>query len=95
MFRNQHDIPVFAVGSARPWLTIEEFAMPLGVSVAVVRTTVKQGQLPARQSTRGVPWMIERNALTRREVVARVRDAKLGRKVRVRTNAKSQCLAYA
>jgi excisionase family DNA binding protein len=80
MFRNQHDIQVFSVGSERPWLTIEEVATQLGVSVAVVRTMVKHGKLPARQITRGVPWMIERHDLARPEVVARVRDAKLARK---------------
>jgi len=80
MFRNQHDIQVFSVGSARPWLTIEEVATQLGVSVAVVRTMVKHGKLPARQITRGVPWMIERQDLALPEVMARVRDAKLGRK---------------
>lgn len=80
MFRNQHDIQVFSVGSERPWLTIEEVATQLGVSVAVVRTMVKHGKLPARQITRGVPWMIERQDLALPEVVDRVRDAKLGRK---------------
>ena len=80
MFRNQHDIHVFSVGSERPWLTIAEVATQLGVSVAVVRTMVKHGRLPARQITRGVPWMIERRDLARPEVVARVRDAQLGRK---------------
>jgi excisionase family DNA binding protein len=80
MFRNQHGIQVFSVGSERPWLTIEEVASQLGVSVAVVRTMVRNGKLPARQITRGVPWMIERHDLARPEVVARVRDAKLGRK---------------
>jgi excisionase family DNA binding protein len=80
MFRNQHNIQVFSLGSERPWLTIEEVATQLGVSVAVVRTMVKHGRLPARQITRGVPWMIERHDLARPEVVARVRDAQLGRK---------------
>jgi hypothetical protein len=59
---------------------MEEVAMELGVSVAVVRTMVKHGKLPARQIAPGVPWMIDRQNLARPEVKARVQDAKLGRK---------------
>jgi excisionase family DNA binding protein len=80
MFRNQHNIEVFSAGKERPWLTMEEVATQLGVSVAVVRTMVKTGKLPARQITPGVPWMIERHELARPEVTARVHDAKLGRR---------------
>lgn len=80
MFRNQHHIEVFSAGRERPWLTMEEVATQLGVSVAVVRTMVKHGRLPARQIAPGVPWMIERQDLARPEVSARVHDAKLGRK---------------
>ena len=80
MFRNQHDIQVYSAGDERPWLTMEEAATELGVSVAVVRTMVKHGKLPARQIAPGVPWMIERSDLKRSEVTSRVHDAKLGRK---------------
>jgi hypothetical protein len=79
-FRNQHNIPVFSAGLERPWVTMEEATEQLGVSVAVVRTMVKQGKLPARQIAHGLPWMIERQDMARPEVLARVRDAKLGRK---------------
>jgi excisionase family DNA binding protein len=79
-FRNQHKIPVFSAGAERPWLTMEEVAEQLGVNVAVVRTMVKQGKLPARQIAPGVPWRIERQDLTRPEVAARIRDVKLGKK---------------
>jgi len=79
-FRNQHNIPVFLAGTERPWLTMEEVAGQLEVSVAVVRTMVNQGRLPARQIAPGVPWMIEHHDLKRQEVTDRVRDAKLGRK---------------
>jgi len=80
MFRNQHHIQVFAAGSERPWLTIAEAAEQLGVSVAVVRTMVKHGRLPARQIAAGVPWMIDRHDLAKPEVMTRVQDAKGGRK---------------
>jgi excisionase family DNA binding protein len=78
MFRNQHSIQVYSDGGQRPWLTIKEAATELGVSVAVVRTMVKHGKLPARQISPGVPWMIERVDLGRPEVATRVQDAKLG-----------------
>ncbi len=77
-FRGQHDIKVFSVEAVRPWLTMEEAATELGVSVAVVRTMVKQMKLPARQIAAGLPWMIERQDLARPEVTTRVRAAKLG-----------------
>ena len=79
-FRNQHHIAVFSAEAERPWLTMEEVSERLGVSVAVVRTMVKQGRLPARQIAHGVPWMIERHDLSRPEVLARVRDAKFGKR---------------
>lgn len=77
-FRGQHGIPVFAAGTIRPWLTMEEAAANLGVNVAVIRTLVQQGKLPARQIAAGLPWMIERQALAHEVVTARVRAAKLG-----------------
>lgn len=77
-FRGQHDIKVFAVGDVRPWLTMQETSKELGVSVAVIRTMVNQGKLPARQFDAGLPWMIERHDLAHSAVVSRVRDAKLG-----------------
>lgn len=80
MFRNQHGIQVYSAGDKRPWLTMEEAATELGVSVAVVRTMVKHGKLPARQIAFGLPWMIERGDLQRPEVTTRVQDAKLGRR---------------
>jgi excisionase family DNA binding protein len=75
-FRGQHEIPVFAVGSQRPWLTMEEAAKELNVSVAVVRTMVKQGKLPARQIAKGVPWMIELADLNRPCVLSYAKDAR-------------------
>jgi DNA invertase Pin-like site-specific DNA recombinase len=79
-FRGQHAIPVFSAGDVRPWLTMEEAAAELSVNVSVIRTMVKQGKLPARQSAAGLPWMIERRDLASGEVIARVRDVKTGRR---------------
>ena len=75
-FRGQHQIPVYAVGSQRPWLTMEEAAKELKVSVAIVRTMVKHGKLPARQIAKGVPWMIEPADLKRPCVLAYAKDTK-------------------
>jgi len=75
-FRGQHKIPVFVAGSQRPWLTMEEAAKELNVSVAVVRTMVKQGKLPARQIAKGVPWMIQREDVNRPEVRSRTKDVR-------------------
>jgi excisionase family DNA binding protein len=80
-FRGQHNIPVFAVGSRRPWLTMQEAAKELGVNISVVRTLVKHGKLPARQVTKGVPWMIERKDLERPAVLSYAKDIKKLRKV--------------
>lgn len=77
-FRGQHGIKVFAVGAVRPWLTMQEAAKELGVSVAVIMTMVKHEKLPARQIAAGLPWMIERPNLARPEVINRVREAKMG-----------------
>jgi excisionase family DNA binding protein len=78
-FRGQHKIPVFALGSQRPWLTMQEAAKELNVSVAVVRTMVEHGKLPARQIAKGVPWMIEREDLQRPVVLSYTKSAKARR----------------
>jgi excisionase family DNA binding protein len=75
-FRGQHKIPVFAAGSQRPWLTMQETAKELNVSVAVVRTMVKHGKLPARQIAKGVPWMIQREDLNRPAVSSYAKSAR-------------------
>ena len=77
-FRNQHKIEVFPAGTTRPWLTMQEAAEQLGVSVAVLRTLAQQDKLRARQIASGLPWMIERSELERPEVKNRVNQVKLG-----------------
>ncbi|MCI0539974.1 MAG: recombinase family protein [Verrucomicrobiales bacterium] len=79
-FRGQHKIPVFAAGSERPWLTMQEAAKELNVSVAVVRTMVKHGKLAARQIVKGVPWMIHREDLNTPAVLSCAKDARNRRK---------------
>ena len=79
-FRGQHQIPVFAVGSQRPWLTMQEAAKDLGVSIAVVRTMVEHGTLPARQIAKGIPWMIAREDLKKPAVLNYAKDPRKQRK---------------
>jgi hypothetical protein len=67
---------MFAAGSQRPWLNLEEAATELNVSVAVLRTMVNHGKLTARQIAKGVPWMIQREDLNRPAVVTWAKDAK-------------------
>ena len=78
-FRGQHKIPVFALGSERPWLTMQEAARELHVTVAVVKTMVEHGKLPARQIAKGVPWMIEREDLKRSAVLSYTNSSKMRR----------------
>jgi excisionase family DNA binding protein len=54
---------------------MEEAAKKLNVSVAVVRTMVKHGKLPARQIAKGAPWMIEPADLNRPSVLSGAKDA--------------------
>lgn len=77
--RLHHNIPVFAEGGQRPWLTMVEAAELLGVSVAVVRTMVNHKLLPAHQVTKGVPWMIQREDLSLPSVVSYSKSARAGR----------------
>jgi excisionase family DNA binding protein len=77
--RLHHKIPVFVRGSVRPWLTMEEAALELGVGVATIRTMVKHKTLPARQIAEGAPWMIQREDLRRSEVRSRAQTARAGK----------------
>jgi len=52
-------IPVFSDALKRTWLTMSESAARLRVGVSVVGAMVKRGLLPARQLTKGAPWLIE------------------------------------
>lgn len=80
-FRGQHKIPVFAAGNQRPWLTMQEAAKELNVNVGVLRTMVKHGKLPARQLTKGVPWMIQREDLKNPTVSSYAKGARSRREI--------------
>jgi hypothetical protein len=79
--RSHHKIPAFVKGGQRPWLTMSEAAKSLSVSVAVVRTMVSRGHLPARQAAKGAPWMIQCEDLSRPAVQSWANAARSGTSV--------------
>lgn len=93
-FRGQHNIPVFAAGSQRPRLTMQETAKEPNVSVAAVRTMVRAGKLPARQIAKGVPWMIDRDDLKLPAVTTHLsnREKQIGRPLEDDLQIQMPCL---
>ena len=77
--RLYHKIPVFAKGVERPWLTMSEAAKELTVGVAVIRTMIEHGLLPAKQPAKGTPWLIQREDLQKAEVQDYARNAHIGK----------------
>jgi hypothetical protein len=73
--RNYNQIPVFAKGCDRPWMTMEEAASMLKTSVTVIRTMIRKHLLPARQIVKHAPWTIGRQDLHRPEVREYVKGA--------------------
>jgi len=72
-------IPVFVKNAERPWLTMTESATTLGVGVAVIRTMIRNGVLPARQIASHAPWMIRPEDLQRSEVQQYAKQAGAGK----------------
>jgi hypothetical protein len=68
--RQTHAIPEYSVRSRaeRTWVTAEEAAAELGLSVGSIRRLIRDGVLPARQIIAYAPWMIDRTALAAAEV---------------------------
>jgi hypothetical protein len=77
--RLYNNIPVFAKGCERTWLTMEESANELNVNVGVIRTMVKCRLLAARQAAKGAPWMIQQEDLRRPEVQHYAKAAHTGK----------------
>jgi excisionase family DNA binding protein len=77
--RLYNKIPVFADGCERSWLTMTEAADQLNLGMGVIRTMVKRGFLPARQTTKGAPWIIQRQDLQRSEVLEYAKAARAGK----------------
>jgi len=68
--RQTHDIPEYSARARteRTWVTAEEAAAELGLSVGSVRRLIQDNVLPARQIIAYAPWMIERKAIATAEV---------------------------
>jgi DNA invertase Pin-like site-specific DNA recombinase len=77
--RLYNNIPVFAKGCERTWLTMTESANELNVNIGVIRTMVKHRLLAARQAAKGAPWMIQREDLQRAEVQRYAKAARTGK----------------
>jgi hypothetical protein len=77
--RNYNQIPVFARGTDRPWLTLEEAAATLKTGVTVVRTMIRKELLAARQVAKHAPWTIRREDLERPEIRNYVKATRPGR----------------
>ena len=77
--RNYNQIPVFARGTDRSWLTLEEAAATLKTGVTVVRTMIRKELLPARQVAKYAPWTIRRGDLERPEIRNYVKATRPGR----------------
>ena len=76
---NYNQIPVFARGTDRSWLTLEEAAATLKTGVTVVRTMIRKELLPARQVAKHAPWTIKREDLERPEIRNYVQATRPGR----------------
>ena len=69
--RNDHDIAVYREGerAERGEATLDEAAEMLTISPATIRRLIGEGALPANQSCKGAPWVIQTADLRRAEVV--------------------------
>lgn len=76
--RHTNGIPAPPPRDQRSWVSCEEAAKLLDVTVPVARRMLKQGILPARQAIAYAPYMINRADLARPEVQREVRFAKEG-----------------
>jgi hypothetical protein len=78
--RSYHKIPAFDPSAPRSWSTMSEAVATLRVSWRTVRRFIDRGILPARQAAPHAPWVIEREDLTRPEVLAAAEATKRGQR---------------
>ncbi len=78
--RYHHRLPNYPKGG--DWLTVEQAAQTLEVSVTVVRRLIKEHVLPAQQLVALAPWIIARQDLSRPAVQAAVAAVRQGRRLR-------------
>jgi hypothetical protein len=89
--RHTKGFPACPPPEQRLWITMQQAAVALGVSDAVVRRLIEQKTLPAKQVVKFAPWMIERAQLTLPAVHRAVRLIHTGRRSpsRVPSNAQT------
>lgn len=80
--RHTKGFPACPPPEQRRWLTMQQAAVSLGVSAAVVRRLVVAGTLPAKQIVKFAPWTIERHSLDLPTVRRAVRMVHTGRSTR-------------
>ena len=70
-FRSARAIAVYREGERqeRDELILSEAAEQLAVGPVVIRRLIRSGVLPARQSCKGAPWIMQKEALDRPEVL--------------------------
>jgi DNA invertase Pin-like site-specific DNA recombinase len=89
--RHTKGFPACPPPEQRLWITMQQAALALGVSEAVVRRLVEQKTLPAKQVVKFAPWIIERAHLALPAVHRAVRLIHTGRRSpsRVPSNAQT------
>ena len=88
--RSNYQIPAMEKTGPRTWLTLEQTAGELGVSLNLTRTLIKEGTLPAKQVVPCSPWIIERQDLQREAVQAAVAWSKSSRRGQHRPRTNNQ-----
>ena len=66
--RRAHEIAAYGDRETRAWITLDQTADTLEVSRATVRKLIRTGVIPATQSTRFAPWVIDPSDLKTPEV---------------------------
>jgi DNA invertase Pin-like site-specific DNA recombinase len=67
--RLHHRIAVYDDSVSSPWVTMAQAAIELKTGIGVLRTMINRQVLPAQQSAKSAPWMIQRKDLQRIEVL--------------------------
>ncbi len=81
--RRANKIAGFCNPRTRQWLTLDQASEQLGVSRSTTRKLIESGVLPANQSTKFGPWIIQPKDLHRTELAAVVKTLKETRRLRL------------
>ena len=81
--RRANKIAGFCNPKTRQWLTLDQASERLGISRATTRKLIKSGVLPATQSTKFAPWIIQPQDLGRPELESVVTILKRTKRLRL------------